>query len=139
MKVVVDTNIMFSIMLKRNSKERKVLFSAKGIEFISCNLAIVELFKHRKKILQYSKLDETDVLESLRTILGKIKFYDEDLLSKDSLKKAYELCSLIDVKDTPFVALTIEVNGFLWTGDKKLKNFLGQKGFNKLWLTEIND
>jgi predicted nucleic acid-binding protein len=37
---------------------------------------------------------------------------------------------VVDIKDFPFVALTIELDALLWTGDNKLKNGLKAKGFN---------
>jgi len=121
MKVIVDTNIMFSILLKDKSKERDVLFLSEDLEFFSCRFAIVELFKHKEKISKFSKLTEDEILTSLYRLLKIINFYNEDLISREVLKKAYELCSGIDEKDTLFVALTLEINGYLWTGDKKLK------------------
>jgi predicted nucleic acid-binding protein len=33
----------------------------------------------------------------------------------------------------PFVALTIFLDGYLWTGDKKLKKSLEKKGFDKFF------
>jgi len=136
MKVIVDTNIMFSILLKDKSKERDVLFLSEDLEFFSCRFAIVELFKHKEKISKFSKLTEDEILTSLYRLLKIINFYNEDLISREILKKAYELCSGIDEKDTLFVALTLEINGYLWTGDKKLKEELISKGFYKFWPSE---
>jgi len=136
MKVIVDTNIMFSILLKDKSKERDVLFLSEDLEFFSCRFAIVELFKHKEKISKFSKLTEDEILTSLYRLLKIINFYNEDLISREVLKKAYELCSGIDEKDTLFVALTLEINGYLWTGDKKLKEELISKGFYKFWPSE---
>ena len=64
MKVIVDTNIMFSILLKDKSKERDVLFLSEDLEFFSCRFAIVELFKHKEKISKFSKLTEDEILTS---------------------------------------------------------------------------
>ena len=136
MKVIVDTNIMFSILLKDKSKERDVLFLSEDLEFFSCRFAIVELFKHKEKISKFSKLTEDEILTSLYRLLKIINFYNEDLISREVFKKAYELCSGIDEKDTLFVALTLEINGYLWTGDKKLKEELISKGFYKFWPSE---
>ena len=38
--------------------------------------------------------------------------------------------------DLPFVALTIYLDGLLWTGDKKLLKGLAVKGFEKTISTE---
>ena len=34
---------------------------------------------------------------------------------------AYNLCKNIDKKDLLFIALTLEFNGLLWTGDNKCR------------------
>lgn len=131
MKVVVDTNIMFSVLLKHKSKERDFLFLSEEIEFFSCRFAIVELFKNKEKILKYSKLTENEILTTFYKLLKLINFYNEDLISPEILKKAFELCHDVDEKDTVFVALTMELGAYLWTGDKKLQEHLVSKGFNQ--------
>ncbi|WP_322744651.1 PIN domain-containing protein [Cuspidothrix issatschenkoi] len=42
-------------------------------------------------------------------------------------------CKDIDESDTPHVALTLQLEGLLWTGDKKLKEGLIIKGFDKFF------
>lgn len=63
------------------------------------------------------------------TVLKRIRFYDEHTVTNESIQKAYELCKNVDEKDTPFVALTLELEGELWTGDKALKEGLRARGF----------
>ncbi|WAN69275.1 PIN domain-containing protein [Moorena producens JHB] len=59
------------------------------------------------------------------------------MITAEHLATAYELCRDIDETDTPHVALTIELGGLLWTGDKKLKEGLQRKGFVQLF--ELNN
>lgn len=54
------------------------------------------------------------------------------MIAPNTLKKAYRLVKDVDEKDIIYVALTIEMNGLLWTGDKKLIKGLQKKGFNKI-------
>ena len=46
---------------------------------------------------------------------------------------AYHLCKDVDEKDTPFVALAIEMEAELWTRDQNLKEGLLKKGFNRFF------
>ena len=55
---------------------------------------------------------------------------------EESLKKVFDLCRDIDEKNIPFVAVTIELDGLLWTGDKKLRNGLESKGFDSFFEIE---
>ena len=133
MKIIIDTNIIFSFLLKEESEFRKFIFFSNDINFYTCRYSIIELFKLKDKLLKYSKLSEDKLLNSLYKLLKVIELYNEDLISEKSLKIAYELCKEIDEKDTIFVALTLELNGLLWTGDKKLINHLKSKNFNKFF------
>lgn len=48
-----------------------------------------------------------------------------------SCRKAVRLCNQVDEHDTMFVAATLFIEGFLWTGDKKLRKGLRENGFYK--------
>jgi len=131
MKIIIDSNILFSLLISKNSKFRHILFNAEN-KIFSPNFVFSELFKYKEKILKFSKSDEAKVYELLNLILEKIHFVNEELVSLLSRKKAYNLCKDVDENDTPFLALSIEIDGYLWTGDKVLKNHLIKNGFNKI-------
>ena len=134
--IIVDTNILFSALLGKNKKFRDILLSQKNINLYSCKFILVELFKYKEKIQKYSSFDEGEILELLYNLLKNIHLFDENTLTKESLKIAFDLCYDIDLKDIPFVAVTIELDGLFWTGDKKLKNGLKIKGFNSFYEIE---
>ncbi|MBP7534856.1 MAG: hypothetical protein KA783_10450 [Chitinophagales bacterium] len=50
-------------------------------------------------------------------------------MSVKNRQKAYDLCKDIDEKDLAFVALALELNALLWTGDQKLRKGLESKNF----------
>ena len=133
--VVVDTNILFSILLWKSKKLRDVLFSEPEITFYCCRFAIVELFKYKEKLLKYTELEEEEFLEVFYSVLKRLKFYDEHTMTVESTKMAYDLCKDIDEKDTPFVALTLELKGQLWTSDNSLKDSLRENGFDSFFET----
>jgi predicted nucleic acid-binding protein len=88
------------------------------------------LFKHKERIIQRSQMSEEDILEILYRLLKHIQLINDDNISDISWKKAYQLCRGIDIKDAPFVALSMELNALLWTSDKKLKNHLTTQSFS---------
>ncbi|MBV6428517.1 MAG: hypothetical protein KIPDCIKN_03052 [Haliscomenobacter sp.] len=133
MNVVVDTNILFSALLKESNRFADALLLAEQVTFFAPKFVIVELFKYKEKISELSKMPDSVVFEALYKLLKPIHFFDESLLSPSNLSRAYALCAGIDEKDTPFVALTLELDGQLWTGDKKLKQGLLQRGFDRFF------
>ena len=90
----------------------------------------VELFKHKEKISKVSKHSSDEILEMLYELIRRIDFFDENSISVDALQKSWSLVKDVDPKDMLFVALTIEMNGLLWTGDVKLRSGLKSKGFD---------
>lgn len=128
--IVVDSNIIFSSLLSKNSSTREKLANS-NYAFYAPKFLFVEIFKHKERILKRSSASEDDVLEFLSTALHNLHFITEDLISTSAYVQAYELCKDIDEKDTPFIALAMELNCDIWTRDEELKNGLILKGFNR--------
>ncbi len=66
-------------------------------------------------------------------IIERVEFVTTDFIGIDSRQKAYDLCKDIDIKDTPFIALAIDLGLQIWTGDKKLKDGLRLKGYQNFY------
>lgn len=132
MKVVVDTNIIFSALLREDNRyARAIIKNENAHDFYAVYFTIVELFKHKEKIQKFSKLSEEDILEVLYELLKHIQIINDDIISIPSWKQAMQLAHDVDVRDVPNVALTIELDALLWTNDKELKKGLHAKGFNE--------
>lgn len=131
MKIIIDTNILFSALLSKNNVFIDFIFSKKH-KIYTCNYLFIEIFKHKEKLLKLSKLSEDELLIQLKNILSKIYFINEDVIPIEIFKGAYELCKIIDEKDTAFIALTMFLDAVLITGDKKLIAGLKEKGFTSI-------
>jgi len=134
--IIVDTNILFSALLGKSEKLRDIIFTENELVFYSCKFVFVELFKYKERIQKKSSFTEDEILELLYSLLKKIKIFDEDTVTDENLQKAFDLCKDVDEKDIPFVAVTIELGGLLWTKDKELKSALQAKGFNSFFEIE---
>lgn len=131
--VVVDTNLIFAALIPRASKIRDTLFDDK-YSFFCPNFVISEIFLHKEKIIRYSKLTDQELYLFLNQIIECISFIPTDYISKESRQKAFDLCKEVDIKDTPFVALAIELKCPIWTGDKKLKDGLELRKFGNFFI-----
>jgi len=137
MKIVVDSNIVFSAILNSQSKIGQLLINgSKYFDFFSIGLLKNEIFEHRNKILSVSGFSIQQFEKSLLFITNRIKFVDEIILSDNVISEALELVSEIDENDALFVALTNHLNAKLWTGDKKLILGLKKKGYKQTISTE---
>ena len=130
--VIVDANIIFSALLSSQSRFTENLLHADE-QFYANELALVELFKHKEKIVRLSRLSEDEIIRLYYLLLKRINLYKEDLISPENRRAAYALCRDIDETDTPHLALTLELDGLLWTGDNTLKTGLRLKGFDRFF------
>ena len=136
MKIIVDTNIVFSAILNSNSRIGKILLNSKDhFQFFSCNYLQVEIRRHRNNLLKLTKLTEVQLSELELLVTQKITYIDERLIPKDLLVKTEIQLKTIDPNDTVFVALTKRLEGKLWTGDMRLYNGLKAKRFKDIILT----
>jgi predicted nucleic acid-binding protein len=131
-KIVVDTNIIFKALRLPYTSLRETL-SLSDYQFFAPKFLLVEIFKHKDKILSNNIQLEDDLYEYLNLLLNQISFVNEDFVSIGSYLEAYRLCKGIDEKDVPFVALAIELECPLWTYDMPLKQGLIARGFDQFF------
>jgi predicted nucleic acid-binding protein len=130
--IVVDTNIVFKALRLKNSYIREML-NQEQYHFYAPKFLLVEIFKHKEKILKNNTQLEDEFYEYLNLLLQRITFVNEDIISIGNYLEAYRLCKDIDEKDVPFVALTIQLECVLWTFDQPIKTGLSNKGFKQFF------
>lgn len=111
MIIVVDTNIVFSAILNVNNNINKI-FRFKDFEFVSINFLKTEIIKHKSKIQKITGFDDLTYYNIYFSIITKIKFIDEILITNENYLEAFELTKDIDSDDILFVALTNQLDVF---------------------------
>mgnify|MGYP001004208834 CR=1 FL=1 len=61
MKIVIDTNILFSALLSKDNKFLNFIFSNNHV-FYTCNYLFLEIYKYKEKISKMSGLSEEELL-----------------------------------------------------------------------------
>jgi len=131
--VVVDANIAFKTLAAHRGDLRDRIGRATNLTFFSPRFLFVELFKHRERLARASRLSEVELVESLHTLVGRVEFVNKANIPLGTWMEAYRLCRGVDEKDTPYVALTLHLDGRLWTHDEALKTALRAGGFNQFF------
>jgi predicted nucleic acid-binding protein len=126
-------NIVFSSLIPSNSIIRDNLLNNFNV-FFSPNYLIYEIYNHKEKLIKLSKFPETQFYIYFNSIIERIRFIPLNMISLINRQKSYDICRDTDLKDIPFVALSLELNLPLWTGDKKLISGLIEKGFNNFFV-----
>jgi len=114
MKLVVDTNIVFSLF-KSNSFTRR-LVRKHDLELFSPGALIKELDKYCEIICSKGKISEESFEYVKESILEIINIFPE---SKEFLSKADKLIS--HKTDLPFLALALELKIPIWSNDSHFK------------------
>lgn len=129
-RLVIDTNILISSLLIDQSGTVKLLKSEVfDLYYPEDGLTEIEYYKDyiitkREKSFQKRTFDFalSFVMESVTIIPSEV--YQE------KMKKAYGIMKDIDEKDTPFLALALQLNLHLWSNDKHFKKQNLVKCFN---------
>jgi len=118
MKLVLDSNVIFSAMIKKSTTRNIILsdvFELHAPEYI-----FSEITKHKELLLKKSKMNEGDfdalllLLQKHIQLVPKEKYNEKMALAEDILKD-------IDVTDSPFLALAMALNCKIWSNDKHFK------------------
>jgi len=131
-RVVVDTNVLMSALLKNNSFTAKLLRSEFfDIYYPEDGLREIEYYKKyiiskRERALQKQSFEYV-----LKFILEPIHIIPSELYSQ-KIKDAYEEMKGIDEKDTPFLALALQLNCSIWSDDRHFK----QQSIAKVYTTK---
>jgi predicted nucleic acid-binding protein len=138
-KIVVDTNILFSGILNPNGSISDILLnSQEHFEFYAPTFVLEELENHHKKLMKISGLTESDIVFLKRQLFKHIELIDLENIHQSNWQESMELVKDIDEFDAPFIALSIELEAPLWTGDKKLVKGLSEKGvYRALTLSDM--
>ena len=133
MKIIVDTNIVFSAILNTNSRIAQILiYENPKFQFYSCDYLQTEILRHRDKLLKLTRLSADELTELENFITHNITFINEHLLPEQLVDETQIQLQNIDPFDVPFVALAKHLNAKLWTGDKKLYNPLKEQNFKNI-------
>lgn len=137
MRIVVDTNIVFSAILNTNSKIARIILQPKStLNLYSTEQLQYELAEHWNKLKALSKYSEIELHKISTLITSRIKFISVEFIPLKLLLKTEVLTRDIDIDDTEFVALAEHIRGKLWTGDKELIKGLKRKKWDKRVSTE---
>ena len=130
MKIVVDTNIVFSAILNSSGHIGRILiYPRQRFEFYSCDFLKEEIKNHYDKLKRLTALDDEPLNELINLCTKRIQFINHSILPPKDWNFAANLLAKSDLKDAPFLALSKHLKARLWTGDKQLHRSLAKQGF----------
>jgi predicted nucleic acid-binding protein len=137
MKIVIDTNVVFSALLNANNSHVDIIISSpqERFQFYTSDYMLVELNNHRESLKKASKLGDDKIDTAKYGLFKHIHFVTLSMIPEDYWKEAERLVANIDMDDIAFVTLSLYLHAYLWKGDKVLSNGLRKEGYDKLITT----
>ena len=134
MNIILDSNILMSILIKKSGKTFKQFQSLSLKHSFYIHYATIEeILKHHKKLLKASKLSENEFEIFESEVLNRVTIIQYNEIPTKIQDLSFLLVADIDEDDSAFVAASIYLSAILWSGDKPLYSGLHAKGFTNIF------
>lgn len=117
MDLVIDANILFSILIKKGKTE-ELLFKD-TIHLFAPEFLLDEFEKYRTYIKKKTKRTDKDFDRLMRILSERINFIPNEE-TENLISKVKKICP--DKNDVDYFALALKLNCSVWSNDKALKN-----------------
>src|SRR3989344_503221 len=114
MNIVIDTNIFISALIK-DGMTRNLIISSKDSLLIP-EFEFDEIEKHKKEILEKSKLSESELNNLFSNLLKYVAVIETEKVI-GYRGEAFEIIGRIDKDDVIFVATALAFNAAIWSED----------------------
>ena len=118
MRVIIDSNVLFSALIK-DSVTRKIILNYENL-FLFPEYIFREINNHKDELYKKSGMDKHEFNQLLQLILDKVLVVPQKSLSSYR-EEAKKLVRNIDINDICFIACALAYQAILWSDDKKLK------------------
>ena len=132
MKIVIDSNIIFSSLI--SGKTYYIDFLSQN-EVYAPDFLFEEISEYECTIIEKTPLKE-NFYNYAQDIFKYLKIIPKIAIRPETWQEAHKLCKDVDEKDTPFLALSLELKLPLITRDKKLYKGLLEKNIKNVILFE---
>jgi len=116
MKIVVDTNILLSALIK-DSTTRAIMLSSRW-EFFYPEISLHEIRKYQALVLEKSGLAKSEYERLLAMLLSHIRLVPNEQFL-ETMQEAKMIMQKIDPKDVVFIAAALAIpDSIIWSDDK---------------------
>lgn len=118
MRIVIDTNIFISAMMK-DSLTREIIVNTDH-DMIFPEYEFQELYKYKDEIIKRSTLSETEFIKLTSLLLRQMRIISYDEIRND-FDDACNIMDDIDSGDVIFIATALAFDASIWSDDKHFK------------------
>ncbi|MEK6859910.1 MAG: putative toxin-antitoxin system toxin component, PIN family [Nanoarchaeota archaeon] len=118
MRIVIDTNIFISALIKENLTREMIINS--NDTFIFPEYEFQEIYKHKEDIQKKSGYSEIEFIKMTSFLLKNMKIVTYEEIC-NYYNEAYEIMNKIDSDDKIFIATALAFDAIIWSDDKHFK------------------
>lgn len=118
MRIVIDTNIFISALIKENQTREMIINS--NDTFIFPEYEFQEIYKHKEDIQKKSGYSEIEFIKMTSFLLKNMKIVTYEEIC-NYYNEAYEIMNKIDSDDKIFIATALAFDAIIWSDDKHFK------------------
>jgi len=119
MRIIVDTNVILSALIKEGTT--RAILTNPLTEFYTIEFAIKEIRKYKSLVIEKSGLSGEEFEVMLSLVMSNVKVIEKCQI-EGKINESKELIEKVDPKDVPILACAITIpNDGLWSEDKHLK------------------
>lgn len=135
MRIIIDSNVLFSALIK-DSLTRKIILEYED-KFLFPDFIFEEMEEHKDELREKCGLDDASFDALLSLILDKVRIVPNDSLLPFR-DRALDLVKDIDRDDAIFVACALAYDGsYIWSDDRKLKTVKNVRVLNTKEIIDI--
>ncbi len=136
-RIVADTNILISALLKEHSIHARLIKSnIFDIYFPEYGLREIEGYRSYIEAKRKRSSQSLSLEFSMQYIMSEISIAPFDLY-RQKIKEASEIMREIDEKDAPILALALQLSCPIWSNDKHLKRQKSAKVYSTADLLDL--
>ena len=116
MDLVIDANVLFSVLIKKGKTE-EIIFET-DLHLFSPEFIFEEFDKYKEKILAKTERSDEEFNDLINILKKKIKIIPNEETEK-YISEAKKISP--DKKDVDYLALALKLKCAIWSQDRKLK------------------
>jgi len=133
MKLVIDTNVLFSFF-RKDSTTRRLILNFEILELSTPSFCLDELREHRELVCEKSALSDQEFEEALNALSIFVRVFPHNEY-KEFMRDARDISP--DTDDIDLFALALKLGCPIWSEDGRLKDQSKVKVFSTRELIEL--
>jgi predicted nucleic acid-binding protein len=114
MKLVVDANIIFAVLIK--DSVTSVIFTSPHLELYAPEFLLAEVWRHLPLLARKTHRTAEDLIAGLLIVRERITVVPAATITAEHREASL---ASNDIEDAPYIALALSVDAALWTNDAR--------------------